>query len=439
MTRTLTISTLMIVTVAIAHCDADDPREFIATEAQVRIDADMDFDGPDPARIELLLADGLSREDAVQIALLGNPRLRAAFAELGVAEADLQQAGVYSNPSIATVILWPPEGDTEIDVEVAWNIADLWRMPVRKRVARAEADRVMMTVLAELLNTAADARLAWDAVISMELIVSETADVLDAAHSLLDRLRERFDYGFGSELAIERMTAEVARTELELAMAEAESSVALARLRRVLGIPMEVAVEPAGELPEAPADLPSGDTLTSIAVDERPEVRAADLGSGTARLDLRLERRSTWQRVEIGPAYKRTTAGSELWGFVLEAELPIFDTNRAQRQRASAELSAAEERARLARLLVREEVEAALEHLKLATHKERLLRERVIPARERAHEFAQTHHMQMELSMLPVLETRRELADARRMHVEARRQAAQALVELEFAVGGRLP
>ncbi len=439
MIRTLTISALVILTVTVAHCDADDPREFIATEAQLRIDADPDFDGPDPARIEALLADGLSREDAVQIALLGNPRLRAAFAELGVAEADLQQAGVYSNPSIETVVLWPPEGDTEIDVEVAWNIADLWRMPVRKRVARAEADRVMMTVLAELLNTAADARLAWDAAVSVAQIVSETADVLDAARSLLDRLRERFDYGFGSELTIERMTAEVAETELELAMAEAELTVALARMRRVLGMPTEVAVEPVGELPEAPADLPSGDTLTSIAVRERPEVRAADLGSSAAHLDLRLERRSTWQRVEIGPAYKRTTAGSELWGLVLEAELPIFDTNRAQRQRASAELSAAEEGARLARVLVREEVEAALEHLKLATHKERLVRERVIPAREHAHEFAQTHHMQMELSMLPVLETRRELADARRMHVEARRQVAEALVELEFAVGGRLP
>ena len=49
-------------------------------------------------RIRELLAQPLSVEDAVQIALLGNPSLQAAFQELGISEADLVQSGRLPNP-----------------------------------------------------------------------------------------------------------------------------------------------------------------------------------------------------------------------------------------------------------------------------------------------------------------------------------------------------
>ena len=45
------------------------------------------------ATVKKLLASPLSVDDAVQVALLGNPGLQATYAELGIAEADLVQAG----------------------------------------------------------------------------------------------------------------------------------------------------------------------------------------------------------------------------------------------------------------------------------------------------------------------------------------------------------
>ncbi|MFP4250625.1 MAG: TolC family protein [Armatimonadota bacterium] len=440
MMRTTAITALVIAALVIMPvADADERWEALSKEAHSRLDASPAWGEADAELVEEMLADGLSREEAVQIALMSNSSLQAAFDRLGIARADLQQAGLYSNPAIETVILWPDEHDAEIEIEATWNLADLWRVPVRKRGARAEADRVTMIVLAELLNTAADARMAWDAAIATADVTTEAAAVLEAAEDLLARMQERLDYGFGEQLDIERVKAEVAEAEVQLAMAEAEQATALSRLRRILGLPSEASLSPEGDLPTAPAAMPSGDDLIAVALAERPEVHAADLGARAADLDLRLQRRSAWQHVELGPAYTREPEGEELWGFVLGVDLPINDNNRAQRRRAEAELRQAEDRARAARSMVVEEVEVAREHLALAARREALLRETVIPAREQAHQFAQTHYMQMELSMLPVIETRRELASARRMHVEARRQVAEALVELEFAVGGRLP
>ena len=50
------------------------------------------------ASIKNLLAKPLTAEDAVQIALLNNRGLQAGYAELGIAEADLVQAGRLQNP-----------------------------------------------------------------------------------------------------------------------------------------------------------------------------------------------------------------------------------------------------------------------------------------------------------------------------------------------------
>ncbi len=441
MMRPTPIAAITVVTfVLTATCHANQPWEDLSEEAQSRVGAAPAQDAAPPDAITTLLEDGVTREEAVRIALMSNSTLQAAFEELGIARADLQQAGLYSNPAIETVLLWPDHEGAEIEIEATWNLADLWRVPIRRKGARARVDQVTMTVLGELLNTAADARMAWDGAVAAQVAVTEATAVRDAAHDLLGRIDERREYGFGEQLDQSRARAEFAEVEMDLATAEGRRNIALARLRRALGLAEDKPLSPTGNLPPPSAEpLPSIDQLLAHALAERPEVQAADLGLRAANLDLRLERRSTWEHVELGPAYTREPDGGELWGFVLGVDLPIADSNQAGRRRAEAERRMAEDRAAAARSMVREEVETAYAHLATATRREAIVRERIIPTREQAHQFAQKHFMQMELSMLPVIETRRELAAARLMHVEARLDAAHALVELQFAVGGRMP
>jgi outer membrane protein, heavy metal efflux system len=48
--------------------------------------------------VQLLLQRPLTADDAVQIALLNNRRLQAVYEELGIAQANLVQAGLLKNP-----------------------------------------------------------------------------------------------------------------------------------------------------------------------------------------------------------------------------------------------------------------------------------------------------------------------------------------------------
>lgn len=418
---------------------ADDAWDTVSAESATRVGFEPTAQPLDDAEVALLLADGLTREEAAALALARNATLRAAFAELGIAEADLRQAGLYSNPELDTVIRWPEgEGDTEIEIESGWNIADLWRVPVRRDLERARAAQVTMTVIREVVVTAAAARTAWDEARAGALAMEETAAVLAAALDLRDQVAHRWEFGFHSDLDVARMEAEVADAEVALAMAEAEARVALARLVRVLGLPAGSEPELTGDLPVAPEDALDAEALTDRALAQRPELHAAALGVTAAEARLRLERRSTWDSVAVGPAWTRETDGAEFWGLHIALELPLADSNAAGRARARAAMHRADSELAAAEAMVREEVAVALEELRLAGRREELLRTGALPARERAAQFAQQHAMQMELSLLPVLETRRELAQTRLMLVEARRQVARALVALDVALGGGL-
>ncbi len=90
--------------------------------------------------IEAALMHGLSREEAVRIALMNNPGLRAEFENLGIAKSDLAQAGLYTNPSINSVFYFPTrEGlpgtaQTNIEANAVFRLSDLWQVPLSKKI-----------------------------------------------------------------------------------------------------------------------------------------------------------------------------------------------------------------------------------------------------------------------------------------------------------------
>jgi outer membrane protein TolC len=52
-------------------------------------------------RVDELLGKPLSMDDAVQVALLNNRGLQAAYADLGITEAEIVQAGRLPNPGFS--------------------------------------------------------------------------------------------------------------------------------------------------------------------------------------------------------------------------------------------------------------------------------------------------------------------------------------------------
>src|SRR5512134_2726028 len=63
-----------------------------------------DLDKEAGEKVRSLLKEKLTADQAVQIALLNNRRLQSLYSELGVAQADLVQAGLLKNPIFHTAV-----------------------------------------------------------------------------------------------------------------------------------------------------------------------------------------------------------------------------------------------------------------------------------------------------------------------------------------------
>ena len=116
--------------------------------------------------VDELLADGLSRQEAVRVALLNNRVLQSSFEELGISKSDLVQAGLFSNPSLSAVFrfLISSGSGTNIDADLFFPISDLWQIPFRKKAAAAQMEATIMRLGQTVIETVAEAKHAYDAV-----------------------------------------------------------------------------------------------------------------------------------------------------------------------------------------------------------------------------------------------------------------------------------
>jgi cobalt-zinc-cadmium efflux system outer membrane protein len=106
--------------------------------------------------IAKLLADELTIDEAVQIALLNNRSLQARYEELGVTQADVVKAGLLKNPTFLGLVRFPEDSseDTNLEFEVALDFLDILMLPARKKLAAAQFEQAKLRVSNEVLNLA---------------------------------------------------------------------------------------------------------------------------------------------------------------------------------------------------------------------------------------------------------------------------------------------
>ena len=300
------------------------------------------------AEIDRLLADSLTADAAVQVAVLNNRRLQATYEDLGVAQAALVQAGLLSNPVFRGAALFPFEGDgVNLGLGAALHFLDVFAIPLRRSVARAEYDAARVRVTEAVLDLAAETRAAFIGVQAARLrvVMQERAVAnAEAGYQAALLLREAGNVP-AVDLLAEQAVYEQARLDLvEIQAQAAEAREALARRLGVFG--ERASFQVAGVLPPVP---PAGDmTLDGPNVDgaelERQAV-AASLALQAARLDVDAVGRrmgltnleTALPDFEIGAEAERDDGEWEA-GPEVEIALPLFDQGQAQRAGLRSEL-----------------------------------------------------------------------------------------------------
>ena len=142
-----------------------------------RAEAELEREAAD--RVQSLLAKPLSADGVVQVAMLNSRELQALYADLGLARADVVQAGLFRNPILDAAVLFPLSGARpELQLGAVVNFLDALYIPLRKRVAAARFEEAKLRVTGTVLDFALQARTAFYAHQANEQLLELECDVL---------------------------------------------------------------------------------------------------------------------------------------------------------------------------------------------------------------------------------------------------------------------
>jgi outer membrane protein TolC len=293
------------------------------------------------ARVAQLLRRPLTADTAVQVALLNNRGLQAAFNELGVAEAQMVAGSLPPNPRLGISKL---SGRFEIEIErqIAGSLLALATLPARAQIAQDRFQAAQLRAAEAVLKLAADTRRQYyraGAANAQVTFYQEAKASADAASELFKRLGES---GGVNKLDQAREFAFEAELTVQLAQARQQQRQERERLVRQLGLWGDDLKFQIGSLPPLPK-LQSVKAIEAEALRKRIDLRIARMELDTLANSLGLTQatrfvndidllgRRTYDRgrsvSEEGDVERETRRSRTL---ELEIEIPIYDFGQSK-------------------------------------------------------------------------------------------------------------
>jgi cobalt-zinc-cadmium efflux system outer membrane protein len=400
----------------------------VQNEAAQRIDKRVHWrsGGPEDqavdSRVHEMLAQELDIEQAVQIALLNNPRLQATYEELAIAQADVVQAGLLTNPAFTAAVLYPSSGNKpDIDLGISQDFLSVFYLPLRKRIAENHFEAAKLRVTSEVVSLAGEvsetfyrAQAASEMLELFDEVVRNTSASYVAAQEL-------YEAGNITELALAQERAIYEESRLQLAHGEADFLLHRERLNQLMGLSgAQTQWSMSPRLPELPAD-----TLDTADLEKRAiaanlalaakrnaitsaAIRARFLNATALIPDVRIglegEREEEW---EVGPSVR--------------LQVPIFDFGQARRLEARAELRRARAEYAAQAIAVRSAVRASYTRLVSARDRAVFVRDVFLPLRNRIVAQALLQYNAMQLGVFQLLIAQRDEIAAARQYIETLR------------------
>lgn len=388
-------------------------------------------------RVRDMLADELTADEAVAIAMVNSPRLQVTLAELGIARADLIEASTISNPVFEFEIRYPGEPFRPYEFRLAQSLIELIQLPRRRALGRAAFDATQMRVSSEVLRFAADVRSAYFDTVAATQNVALSRVTAEAARTAAEVAVKQHAAENITDLDLENEQALYEQAKLDLARAERELLLAREALTRALGLrERNVEFTIAADFPTLPESEMTPEQLEQLAATQRLDLAIARREAEVAQRRVPIARLEVLEETVLDFHYEREPSGEHTKGPGIEFPIPIFNTGRAARTRAEAEYL----RARYTLAALEAEsgslLRAARSVLAEARARVEYYRDVVVPRRQRIVELTKLEHNAMLVGVFQLLQARQNDLQARRDFIEAQREYWSARTDLDRAVQG---
>ncbi|MBA2369921.1 MAG: TolC family protein [Candidatus Protochlamydia sp.] len=393
------------------------------------------------AYIQELICKPLTSESVVQIALLNNPQIQATFEELGIAQADLVEAGLLSNPAFEVEVRYPhvKKLRTNIEYLVTAAFLDIFLVPLRTRLATAELEQAKRRVTNEILNLAFEVRQTYYELLAAQQKLQYTKSIVELASIQGEITLRQNKVGNINRLDFQQARARFLEANLEIAKGKTQIIRLTEKLNRYLGLSEGTCLHLTEKISEK-IDYQGFDlcALESIALRERLDLQEARFEVIRFRRMLGLKEWWTFTNLSAGLAGERETDGLNLVGYGLTGEFPIFNMGQATRMRIMAQLRQAQDRYLALEIRILSEVRES--HNILIRNFEMIhnYRVQIIPLKHEILNSSEELYNVMGLGIDRLLEYKRQELEMFQNYVEILKDYWLARVQLDKAIGGYL-
>ena len=416
-------------------------------------------------RVAELLSRTMTADAAVQIALLNNRGLQAAYNELGVSEAMMVEASLPPSPTVTLSRIIQPS-TIEIEAQILQKVLSLLTLPRRREIAEDRFFQAQKRAVDTTLKIAADARRAYYRTVASNEQVMLLQQAVSSAETVSDFAKKLGETGGMAKLDQAREHAFTAEVGGQLAQARLTQRLERERLNQALGL---WGAQLKYKLPEKLPALPSkpkiddDDDIETEAVLSRIDLEIArmevailakeyGLTQATRFIDV-LEARGI-RRVEknkitdvnytLGPgptlirAETQRTEKIRWRGFDIDFQIPIYDFGEAQTRRAEEIYMAAVNRVIEKAVNVRAEARQAYQTYRGTYDVVRHYEREILPLRQIITQQTLLNYNGMLVDVFQLLADARSRIDTNVQAANARRDFWLAKVDLHTAVvGGR--
>ena len=397
------------------------------------------------ATIDRILVRRLSADDAVQIALLNNRELQAAYNELGISEAQMVQASLPPNPTF-TIERIAGAGSLEIEARIIGSILSLLTLPAKAKIAADRFRQAQLKAADTTLRVATEARRDYYRAVSAGVIAGFLVQSQSSAQAATELSKELGEAGTMNKLDQARNLVFFAELTAQLAQARQLASTERERLTRVMGLwGPDSAFKLPTSLPRVPARPNAQPDVERAAVARRLDLQIArmevqalstsfDLTNATRFVSV-LDLSGIKKRVKVTNDEGVVEVEKER-GIEVELQIPIFDLGTSKVRQAEESYMQAVNRLAAKAVNVRSEARDAYRTYRAAYDIARHYQREVLPLRKIISDETLLRYNAMQVDVFTLLTEARSRIAATTAAIEAERAFWLAAINLGAAVLG---
>ena len=389
------------------------------------------------AAVRRLLARTLTADAAVQIALLNNRALQAAYNELALAEAQMVEGSLPPNPRISYMRI-AGAGDLEIERSIVADILALATLPARSDIALVRFRQAQLAAALETLRLAVETRRSYYRAVAAQELVAFLAQAQSAAETATQLAARLGETGAMNKLDQAREQVFYADITAQLALARQAAASEREALIRWLGLwDGELRFRLPTSLPALPRRAQSLAAIEVEAVRRRVDLQISRLELDALARAYGLTQATRFiNLLDAGYADKIETGAPIKRGFAVDLQIPIFDFGEVRVRQAEATYMHAVNRLIALAVNVRSEARDAYRVYRSAYDIAGHYQREVLPLRKIISDETLLRYNAMQIDVFALLAEARQRIAATTTAIGAKRDFWLASADLKAAVAG---